>query len=285
LIELLVVIAIIGVLIGLLLPAVQKVREAANRIKCANNLKQIILATHSYADAQRTLPAINVPLSANNYGSVYVGLFSYLEQDNLYHSYKSAGQIAAPANQPIIALFLCPTDPVYGSGRDQDDQSAAASYTANIAVFSNLNYWWLSNISGGPQASVGSKPRFDNMAQITDGTSNTVFFCERMEDAEGNPLHRDRAIQDSDSTWSVWYSPVFNDYQYNYPSDYIGWSIIRPLQNPGGAVRWAPSSFHPQTMNVAMGDGSVRTIGSSMSADTWWKACNPTDGSVLGSDW
>jgi prepilin-type N-terminal cleavage/methylation domain-containing protein len=290
LIELLVVIAIIGILIGLLLPAVQKVRESANRIKCANNLKQIVLATHNYADAQRTLPALNVPLSASNYGSIYVGLFPYLEQDNLYQSYRAAGQIAAPANQPTISLFLCPTDVVYTSGRDQDDGSAAASYVANVSVFTaNLNYRTLSYFGGpGPSAAACTKPRFENLGQIPDGTSNTVFFCERMESAEGNPLHRDRPIQNGDNTWSVWSSPVFSIYQYAYPTDYVGWSIKNPYQDPASeasAVRWSPSTFHPGAMNAAIGDGSVRTISSGMSADTWWKACNPIDGNVLGSDW
>jgi prepilin-type N-terminal cleavage/methylation domain-containing protein len=289
LIELLVVIAIIGVLIGLLLPAVQKVREAANRIKCTNNLKQIVLATHNYADAQRTLPALNVPLSANNYGSIYVGLFPYLEQDNLYQSYRSAGQIAAPASQPVLPLFLCPTDVVYSSGRDSDG-SAAASYVANVTVFTpNLNYGWLAYFGGpGPSAAACSKPRFENLGQLPDGTSNTVFFCERMENAEGNPLHRDRPITNGDDTWSVWYSPVFNIYQYDYPNHYVGWSIQKPYQNPSNensTVRWSPSTFHPGVMNVAMGDGSIRGVSSGVSADTWWKACNPADGNVLGSDW
>jgi prepilin-type N-terminal cleavage/methylation domain-containing protein len=290
LIELLVVIAIIGVLIGLLLPAVQKVREAANRIKCMNNLKQIVLATHSYADAQQTLPAINVPLSASNYGSILVGLFPYLEQTNLYQSYFTAGQIAAPASQPTIPLFLCPTDPIYGSGRDQDDGSAATSYVANIPVFTaNLNYHTLTYFGGpGPSPAACSKSRFDNLAKIPDGTSNTVFFCERMEMAEGNPLHRDRPVQTGDSTWSTYSSPVFNLYQYGYPSDAVGWSVVSPYRNPANessAVRWSPSTFHPGTMTVAMGDGSVRGIGAAVSADTWWKACNPADGNVLGTDW
>src|SRR5262245_55646298 len=192
LIELLVVIAIIGVLIGLLLPAVQKVREVANRIKCANSLKQIILATHNYADSQSTLPALNVPLSTGRYGSIFVGLFPHLEQDNLYQAYKSAGQIAAPASQPVMTFFLCPTDVVYTTGRDSDG-SAATSYVANLPVFTaNLNYGTLSYFGGpGPSAAGCTTPRFNNLAQIPDGTSNTVFFAERMENAEGNSLHRD----------------------------------------------------------------------------------------------
>src|SRR5215471_13837400 len=101
LIELLVVIAILAVLIGLLLPAVQKVREAASRIKCSNNLKQLALAVHGYHDSQQMLPPLNVPLSTSNYGSVFVGLFPHIEEQSLYDSYRAAGQIAAAANQPV----------------------------------------------------------------------------------------------------------------------------------------------------------------------------------------
>jgi len=287
LLELLVVIAIIAVLIGLLLPAVQKVREAAARTQCTNNLKQLNLAVQAYHDSHMTLPPLNSPLSSTTYGSIYVGLFPYVEQGNLYASYMAAGQIAASANQPTLPLFLCPSDPRSTQGRDAAGD-AATSYVANARVFSTLStFWpfdgnyqyWYANTSWDCTAA-----QFD-LAGLPDGSSNTIFFAERRIDAEGDPLARDRPIYDGDSTWSVYSSPIFNIYQSGYPASYIGWSIQNPYLSSYGIVRWSTSSYHTNLVVVALGDGSVRVCSSNLSADTYWKACDPNDGSVLGSDW
>jgi type II secretory pathway pseudopilin PulG len=94
LIELLVVIAIIAVLIGLLLPAVQKVREAANRTKCANNLKRISLAVNMYHDDNNTFPMVdnlnNFP-APNSYATCFIALLPYLEQEALYKQFNAVG--------------------------------------------------------------------------------------------------------------------------------------------------------------------------------------------------
>ena len=131
LIELLVVIAIIAILIGLLVPAVQSVREAANRIKCANNLKQLGLAAHHFHDANQHLPpGIGYyPPAGGAFGTYHFHLLPYLEQDNLYRA--ALGTVAFPApdgprtvyypgNNTVysrpVSVFLCPSDPSVGPG-------------------------------------------------------------------------------------------------------------------------------------------------------------------------
>src|SRR5881397_425039 len=107
LIELLVVIAIIAVLIGLLLPAVQKVREAAARIKCTNNVKQLAIAAHSYHDVAGTMPPYSIASGAQ-YGSAHFLLLPYIEQDNLY---RQANGISFNIRTGAVQTFVCPVDP------------------------------------------------------------------------------------------------------------------------------------------------------------------------------
>src|SRR5437868_5509804 len=140
LIELLVVIAIIAILIGLLVPAVQKVREAASRMSCTNNLKQWTLASHDYASAYYG----NMPSFYNVDGGgehqVFVDLLPYVEQDPLHQSFGTPTnlQTAGPnvGHRAVFKIIACPSDPTQGGGLNQGDW-ATGTYGANYQVFGN----------------------------------------------------------------------------------------------------------------------------------------------------
>jgi prepilin-type N-terminal cleavage/methylation domain-containing protein/prepilin-type processing-associated H-X9-DG protein len=190
LIELLVVIAIIGVLIGLLLPAVQKVREAANRASCQNNLHQIGLALHNYHDSQGSFPSgyrCPQPQANPDYTSPGWGwaalLLPFIEQGNLARQINFALPIEDPSNLAartmIVKLYVCPSDRSTGvfTIYDKDNvpltQAATNSYAACHGVGIDLDEE-LDDFNG--MFSRNSRVRF---ADVTDGTSNTIAIGER----------------------------------------------------------------------------------------------------------
>lgn len=194
LIELLVVIAIIAVLIGLLLPAVQKVREAAARMSCENNLKQLGLAFHMYHDANRVLPPgytasgtyLNGGTDTSPGWACGSYILPYMEQGNLYHQFNFTlpVQNSEPAIQTVVKTFLCPSDiispgpfAVTDSGWNTICLVAPSSYAACCGG---------NNGAGGTvstTAATGNGCFYRNsgirLTDITDGTSNTVFAEER----------------------------------------------------------------------------------------------------------
>ena len=191
LIELLVVIAIIGILIALLVPAVQKVREAAARTQCQNNLKQIGLACHNFHDGRRFLPPGYLSASPYFDGATDTSpgwgwatfILPYLEQENLYRSINLALPIEHPANaaavQQVLPLFLCPSD-----------QTPPSAFVVPNAFGSPLVWAGPSSYAascGGDEsetdALTGAGVFYRNsrtrMTDVTDGLSNTIFIGER----------------------------------------------------------------------------------------------------------
>ncbi len=218
LIELLVVIAIIAVLIGLLLPAVQKVREAAARATCQNNLKQIVLAGHNYHAAEGRFPsgflATSSPGTVSGWRalaphnpahfapgwSAFALLLPYLEQDNLFRQINLAQPILDPANSAAVTaarngrfgLFVCPSDTTprnvdlfdYGEVGAHTAFSGSGTVIANLPVSS-----YVACIGSGDHELTASANEFNGMffrnsrvrvEDVADGTSNTVGFGERM---------------------------------------------------------------------------------------------------------
>ena len=205
LVELLVVIAIIGILMGLLLPAVQMAREAARRTSCQNNLKQLALAVHNYHSAKGYLPQSRVK-TPTRYGHM-VGLLPYIEQGNVADQFdKTApGGYSDPVHQTIankrLPLTLCPSNPDYEPVRMRTFSQTGTSYgdfltptgttsdpsDPNIMTAMSLDYWVNHLIhpaaySMFTESQISPKPIFygdrPRMAEVVDGLSNTTMLLE-----------------------------------------------------------------------------------------------------------
>jgi prepilin-type N-terminal cleavage/methylation domain-containing protein/prepilin-type processing-associated H-X9-DG protein len=289
LIELLVVIAIIAVLVGMLLPAVQKVREAAAKSTCQNNLKQIGVATCNCSDTYGSLPPYSSPdavsvlnSSAGPYqGKNYTGmafLLPFMEQDNIYKSMSTAGYAGGQYMQ-VIKSYVCPSDYTNTRGMCQTANGGAngwavSNYAMNFLVFGNG--------STGSVHYAGAWP-----ASVADGTSNTVFYGE----IYGTCGQGGGNVNSGNVFGSLWAD---------------GNSVWRPGMCAGGSKAgvagypacpmfqvqplafstcdpWRASSAHLGGMNVAMGDGSVRFVTANVNATTWARACDPRDGNPLNN--
>jgi prepilin-type processing-associated H-X9-DG protein len=267
--QLLVVLAILALLIGLALPAIQKVREAAARIQCANNIKQITLAMMNAADThEQLMPPLAgyypQPKEAENngLGTLFFHILPYIEQDNVYQNSKdkdgnkmySVWNYGTAAQR--IKTYVCPTD---FSNKDAlfENWLALTSHAANFMVF------------GDPQAENRLEGRGKFPASIPDGTSNTIFFTERYQLCNGEPTAWGYAGDSVRAPGYGLYGPVFFQ--------------VRPTL--AGCEPGTPQSPHAGGINVGLGDGSVRFVSSGLSWETWRAATTPSGGEVLGADW
>lgn len=321
LVELLVVIAIIGVLVALLLPAVQSAREAARRAQCTNNLKQVVLATHNYHDVIRQLPDLYFEATSGEKipqarGSLFFFMLPYLEQRAIWDSSTNGteqpgfqdivarvpignGRIQAPCTRPIVG-YLCPSDstgpesglqPVWPSAdKAQTGDWAFSNYAANYQVFA----------SPGKKDTIGSEALYRKLrttlklGTIGDGTSNTIFFGERYRVCQ--PNGENWASLWAHGGWNVPYMPQFAYGNELGTQGYNNQSKIRGVVGPDSVFQTVPQgslqcnpmmtqAIHPGVMLAGMGDGSVRGVSSSVSGTTWWSAVTPAGGEVLAGDW
>jgi prepilin-type N-terminal cleavage/methylation domain-containing protein/prepilin-type processing-associated H-X9-DG protein len=314
LIELLVVIAIIAVLIGLLLPAVQKVREAAARIQCTNNLKQIALAAHSYHDAYKAFPGATYlnkgpfPFGPPAQGyTVFVSLLPFIEQQNLYQAWNftapllNGQQTAAVPNPPgatVLSVLICPSDPI------PQNPAVAVKHPPGTYLWGITSYGGNGGTQSFPNATLdgmffavgpASSPvkRPVRIADVQDGLSNTLFFGERYHvdsnfDALVSPVPSSLST-DLIAGYGWWGSPTPEATADVTESAFAPLNYLVPSPLPPGLTSQqavnlricAWGSGHTSGANFALGDGSVRFIDNSIARSTLTALSTRAGGEVV----
>lgn len=324
LIELLVVIAIIAVLIALLLPAVQSAREAARRIQCTNNLKQIGLALANYESSQGALPPTLV-LARDGAGywsngwSAQARILPYLEQGSVFSATNYTLSYKMPDNTTIsrieFAAFICPSEvrpePKVSPGKHY----AVASYNVNVGD------WYVFGGLGAPGNRGAFGPnRSRRLGDFTDGLSNTVVFSEvkthqgLLTDCSLPNVKEPNAIpRPSDDPYAV--APEYQSGAGTYKYAHAEWVDGAALETgfttawpPNKVIRGGPDnvdvdinstgekvggptyaaitarSYHPGGVNALLGDGSVRFVKSTISGETWRALGSVAGGEVVSAD-
>jgi prepilin-type N-terminal cleavage/methylation domain-containing protein/prepilin-type processing-associated H-X9-DG protein len=320
LIELLVVIAIIAVLIGLLLPAVQKVREGAARAQCTNNLKQIGIALHNYLGTEGVLPCGSHMDSPVWGPSPLTYILPQIEQDNVYRIYDTnsiSGSTGGNAGNDTagtvrIKIYMCPSE-IYPHS---ETQFAWTNYHANWGTWVYANGWdgvFGPNFPSTTTASGAARPLPPvRLTDITDGVSNTALYAEvcngpnvggtgidpRKDCFEFGALTSTnlatarstllaRSYANAGSAGGGWY---YRGYPWREGSIWRhGYTHLLPPNSPCWRANsdWyqlvsPASSYHPGGVNVALADGSVRFVADAVSPEAWTAAGSRAGQETLG---
>ncbi len=308
LVELLVVIAIIGVLVALLLPAIQAAREAARRAQCVNHLRQLSIAAHNYHDTMGFFPSgFQPPTNA----SVLCYLLPFLEQGNRATTFDWTqdfnGAANAAARAQDIKIFLCPSD---GAPTRYTSNGPAGrnNYMPNVGDRAN----YAETDSGNRKAATGIFFRRSRirMAEVTDGTSNTAMFSECVRGPVGTPTAAQDFYVANQVAYGIWDGSAAHDqslpsqcstpsmttfnyrggqfyrgstmftgfYNHTLSPNYRGRDCIRETGLDSG--HFAARSLHPKHVNVALADASVRTVADAVDIVAWRAAGSRGGGEI-----
>ncbi len=303
LIELLVVIAIIAVLVGLLLPAVQKVREAANRASCKNNLKQIGTAALNYESGAGTFPA---GLDGWDTGPL-VSMLPYMDGDNIYSQWSlpkpattywffKGQNITASSSPNVVKSLQCPSAPVCPNilvlvvpyfDYIKGGKGPGGYMDWSNGAWPSGNFIWTTSSTitpvhymatgGYPQYTVGGTGTegifhgtATKMANVLDGSSNTITFVEYC----GNMTTPDK-VNHGPICATIGTGPLYS--QFGPPNTSISDAVNPPSYAQAG-------SRHNGIINVAFADGSVASLSSGISWPTWWQLNAMADGTTTNRD-
>ena len=304
LVELLVVITIIGILISLLLPAVQSAREAARRLQCSNNLKQLGLAMHNYHSAHNTLP-----YAASTWwrGGWVKMTLPFIEQTALAAGWNEEVTYGEQPNLDIcrvsIAGYICPSDtPSRSSWGEGGQKMVNFNYAVNLGSTSVYRVSPLNGVTfhGAPfyyEESESTKIMSVNFSAIRDGTSNTLMLAEVRQ---GGTIGTEGS--QTDLRGLIWYGHHAGITAREVPNTTVphymqsGWcvdptaaeSLGMPCADDSGQTtgstpkNLSARSTHSGGVNVALCDGSVRFVGNSINQTTWQNMGSSQDGSVVG---
>jgi type II secretory pathway pseudopilin PulG len=254
LISLLVVMAILAMLLGFLLLTGMRVRQSASRAQSINNLRQMAIAIHNVNDTYKKLPPVvgNFPQqNQDKKGTLFFHILPFIEQDNIYRI--AQGDVTKNGVYGMrVPVYLNPQDKSAPPDNLYKGWLATSSYAANWMVFGHTD--------GGTASIPVSFP---------DGTSNTMMFAERYQICHGDPC-----------AWgysSLYYwAPMFG---------YYSKAKFQSMPSQEECDPALPQAIGPGGIEIALGDGSARTVSERVSPQTWWYATDPADGQTLGADW
>ncbi len=318
LVELLVVIAIIAVLIGLLLPAVQKVRAAASRMRCQNNLKQLGIGVHAFYDVNTTLPtyfgifpAANggvYPSSnrASMYGSWFAHLMPYVEQDNVWKitmaDIASSGWNEPHYTSPPTYIPGSGTTIIHYNGHDYISQPGSSvggsGYTPDGIWIDSVHPVAFKvlkcpsdpssptgQVYGGSWGSTNYLANYNAWSQNSSGLWATPVSFATFTDGTSNTVLFGEGYANCDTIGRI---ALYSWYYHNFGLDWYQQPNTLMFQdNPAvkDCDNWRSQSAHTGGMNIGLADGSVRSVSPSISQKTWTSALLPSDGTPLGNDW